>query len=129
VVITYSTPPRLIIRDKKVFILVMYLLTMYLVEERPGHSQTDPSKHNRVQTSTSEHEQRPNKHDQVAGTGINKHATERPNEHDRTRPKARVGVYFAIREVTAVFRPMMYCYTEAVYVHFCSSYAGLPKTR
>jgi hypothetical protein len=62
---------------------------MYLIQERSGNSQRDPSKHKRARTSTNEHERRPNK--QVAGTRINKHTNGRMNERDRARPKARAG--------------------------------------
>ena len=48
---------------------------MYLIQERPGNSWTDPSKHKqtqmstkRVRASTIEHKQKPNEHDQAAGT-------------------------------------------------------------
>jgi hypothetical protein len=49
----------------------------------------------RARTSMSEHERRPNEHDQVAGTGINKHTTECTNDRERARPQAtqaRAGV-------------------------------------
>jgi len=63
---------------------------MYLIQERLGNSQTDPSKHKQAQMSTIEHRWKPNEHKQrlnehnwAVGTGINKHM----NEHHWAWPR------------------------------------------